>query len=221
MLRTLIKLHPRLVAAAIIAILVALFWPDGSPHGNLNGSPLTRGLIGWNVGAWSYLFLIWHQMQGTSPQNIRKKAEIEDESATTILVLICLAALASLAAIALELTSRQTSIPQLLQYAFVSSTVISSWLLIHTLFTLHYARLFYSTSSKNGLPLRFADGEQNPDYWDFLYFSFTVGLAVQTADTGVATRALRRVVLAQSIIGFIFNAVILGLSINIAAGLLA
>lgn len=218
MLRTLLKLHPRLVAAALIAILVALFWPDVSP----NSSLLTRSLIGWNVAAWAYLFLIWHQMHGTLPQDIRKKAEIEDESATTVLVLVCLAALASLAAIALELTDRQASSPhRLLQYAFVGSTVISSWLLIHTLFTLHYARLFYSTESTNGLPLRFADGEQNPDYWDFLYFSFTVGLAVQTADTGVATRALRKVVLAQSVIGFIFNAVILGLSINIAAGLLA
>ena len=68
-------------------------------------------------------------------------------------------------------------------------------------------------------PLRFADGERNPDYWDFHYFSFTISVAVQTSDVGVATRELRRIVLAQSLIGFLFNTAILGFSINIAAGL--
>ena len=67
--------------------------------------------------------------------------------------------------------------------------------------------------------LRFAEGLLTPNYWDFLYFSFTIGVAVQTADVGVATRDIRKIVLAQSLIGFVFNTAILGFSINIAAGL--
>jgi uncharacterized membrane protein len=67
--------------------------------------------------------------------------------------------------------------------------------------------------------LRFPDNEQHPDYWDFLYFSFTIAVAAQTSDVIVMTRAMRKTVLAQSILGFIFNAAILGLSINIAAGM--
>lgn len=97
-------------------------------------------------------------------------------------------------------------------------TVIGSWLLTGVIFSVHYARLYYTWNGKEPA-LRFAEGEVNPDYWDFLYFSFTIGVAVQTADVGVATRGLRKTVLAQSLIGFVFNTAILGFSINIAAGL--
>ncbi len=91
--------------------------------------------------------------------------------------------------------------------------------MIGCIFSLHYARLFY-TGQNHEPPLRFADGERNPDYWDFHYFSFTISVAVQTSDVGVAGRGLRRVVLAHSLVGFVFNTAILGFTINIAAGLL-
>lgn len=68
--------------------------------------------------------------------------------------------------------------------------------------------------------MRFADNERNPDYWDFHYFSFTISVAVQTSDVGVGGRGMRRVVLAHSLVGFVFNTAILGFTINIAAGLL-
>jgi uncharacterized membrane protein len=97
-------------------------------------------------------------------------------------------------------------------------TVIGSWLLIGVIFSVHYARLFYTWDGKD-LALRFAEGLETPNYWDFLYFSFTIGVAVQTSDVGVATRSMRKIVLAQSLIGFLFNTAILGFSINIAAGL--
>jgi uncharacterized membrane protein len=109
-------------------------------------------------------------------------------------------------------------VDRVLHYAFTGMTIIGSWLLTGVIFSLHYARLFYTHRGKDSA-LRFADGEQNPDYWDFLYFSFTISVAVQTSDVGVATRQLRKVALAQSLIGFLFNTAILGFSINIAAGL--
>jgi len=96
--------------------------------------------------------------------------------------------------------------------------VIGSWLLIGVIFSVHYARLYYTWQGKEPA-LRFAEGLLTPNYWDFLYFSFTIGVAVQTSDVGVATRSLRKVVLGQSLIGFLFNTAILGFSINIAAGL--
>ena len=107
---------------------------------------------------------------------------------------------------------------KLLRYGFTGVTVIGSWLLIGMIFSVHYARLFYTWDGKEPA-LRFAEGLKKPDYWDFLYFSFTIGVAVQTADVGVATRDIRKIVLAQSLIGFVFNTAILGFSINIAAGL--
>ncbi|MBS0309160.1 MAG: DUF1345 domain-containing protein, partial [Proteobacteria bacterium] len=69
-------------------------------------------------------------------------------------------------------------------------------------------------------PLRFPDDEQTPDYWDFLYFSFTIAVAAQTSDVTVNTRSMRKAVLAQSVLSFLFNAAILGMSVNIAAGLM-
>ena len=124
---------------------------------------------------------------------------------------VCIAAIASLAAITLELAGGKDleTTRKLLHYGFTALTVIGSWLLIGVIFSVHYARLFYTWEGKEPA-LRFAEGLTTPNYWDFLYFSFTVG---------VATRELRKIVLAQSLIGFLFNTAILGFSINIAAGL--
>lgn len=107
----------------------------------------------------------------------------------------------------------------LLHYVFTASTILGSWCLLAVLFTFHYARIFYGSSSK--LPaLSFPDKEQAPNYWDFLYFSVTIAVAAQTSDVQVMTRAMRKAVLAQSVLSFLFNVAILGLSINIAAGLI-
>ena len=78
----------------------------------------------------------------------------------------------------------------------------------------------FSTGRQHAPPLRFADGERNPDSFDFQYFWLSISVAVQTSDVGVAGRGLRRVVLAHSLVGFVFNTAILGFTINIAAGLL-
>jgi len=153
---------------------------------------------------------------------VKRLAETEDESAHVVLVIICVAAIASLLAILLELggSSHHDERGRLLRYAFTVSTVFGSWALIGTIFTLHYARLFYADDDDpEALPLRFPDGIRNPGYWDFLYFAFTISVAVQTSDVAVASRALRKSVLAHSLICFVFNAAIIGLSINIAAGL--
>jgi len=152
--------------------------------------------------------------------DVKRIADIEDENAALVLFVVCIAAIASLATIAFELAGSkdlETS-RKLLHYGFTALTVIGSWLLIGVIFSVHYARLFYTWNGKDPA-LRFAEGLTTPNYWDFLYFSFTIGVAVQTADVGVATRGMRKIVLAQSLIGFVFNTAILGFSINIAAGL--
>jgi uncharacterized membrane protein len=91
--------------------------------------------------------------------------------------------------------------------------------MIPTIFTQHYARLYYGPGQKE-TPLLFLDHELEPDYWDFLYFSFTIAVASQTSDVVLRSRSIRRAALAQSILSFYFNVAVLGLCINIAAGLL-
>ncbi|MDH0747000.1 DUF1345 domain-containing protein [Pseudomonas sp. GD03842] len=208
--------HPRLTLAVALGIAAGIASVLVAP-----GMTLTSDfLIAWNVAGWIYMALIMLRTARSNAEDVRRIAEVEDENAGWVLVLVCVAAIASLAAIVLELSGIKDmpSGDKALHYAFTGVTIVGSWLLIGVIFSLHYARMFYTRGGEDAA-LRFADGEQNPDYWDFLYFSFTISVAVQTSDVGVATRSLRKVVLAQSLIGFLFNTSILGFSINIAAGL--
>lgn len=206
------RTHPRLSCATVIGLAAGLLIPADSIIGKV--------LIGWNVGVWTYLALMfWLTVRAKAP-DVKRIAEIEDENAGLVLLMVCIAALASLATITFELAGSRDlqTAGKLLHYGFTALTVIGSWLLIGVIFSVHYARLYYTWQGKEPA-LRFAEGLLTPNYWDFLYFSFTIGVAVQTSDVGVATRSLRKVVLGQSLIGFLFNTAILGFSINIAAGL--
>lgn len=208
-----VRTRPRLIVAIIAGIVVGLVLP-------LQWNTVTRALISWNVTVWSYLVLMAWLMMRASHSKVRMIAEQEDKSAVIILAIMSVAALVSLAAIVLELsTVKNLDLSnRLAHYAFTAATVFGSWLLVGTLFTFHYARLYYR-SPLTLRALRFPENETNPDYWDFLYFSFTIGVAAQTSDISVMNRSMRKTVLAQSILSFLFNAAILGLTINIAASL--
>ncbi|CAI8811544.1 Membrane protein [Pseudomonas sp. IT-P171] len=206
------RTHPRLSAAVTLGVAVGILAPADSI--------ISKILFGWNAGVWTYLLLmLWLTARSKAP-DVKRIAEVEDENAGMVLFVVCIAAIASLATIGVELAgSRELETTRkLLHYGFTALTVIGSWLLIGVIFSVHYARLFYTWDGKDPA-LRFAEGLTTPNYWDFLYFSFTISAAVQTSDVGVATRDLRKIVLAQSLIGFLFNTAILGFSINIAAGL--
>ncbi len=213
-LRQLIRTRPRLLFAVVLGAATGTILPA---HWSL----ITRTLAAWNVTVWCYLLLAGWLMARSSQHQVRRFADQEDSSAVAILGIMSVAALASLAAIVLELsTAKEIDLGRrLVHYGFTGTTVLGSWCLVATLFTFHYARAYYR-SPQDGRALRFPDGEQNPDYWDFLYFSFTIAVAAQTSDISVMSRSLRKAVLAQSVLSFMFNAAIIGLSINIAAGLI-
>lgn len=203
--------RPRLAGAFASGAAVALLLPS-------EWMPVTRALVGWNVAVWSYLCLMAWLMARANHARVRKIAEQEDEGAVAVLAIMSIAATLSLAAIVFDLATlkgEQSSL-RFLHYLITGLTIFGSWCLLAIIFTFHYAREFYR-SHADSRPLRFPDGEQHPDYWDFLYFSFTIAVAVQTSDVTVMTRAVRKVVLAQSILSFVFNAAILGFSVNIAA----
>lgn len=204
--------HPRLSAAMACGIAGGILVPADSI--------ITKILIGWNAGVWTYLILMSWLVVNSKAADVKRIADTEDENAGLVLFVVCIAAIASLATITFELAGSKEleTTRKLLHYGFTALTVFSSWLLIGVIFSVHYARLYYTWEGKEPA-LRFAEGLTTPNYWDFLYFSFTIGVAVQTSDVGVATRDLRKIVLAQSLIGFLFNTAILGFSINIAAGL--
>jgi uncharacterized membrane protein len=214
LLHRFIRSRPHLSLAIGLGVIVGLLLPDEE-------KPLTRALIGWNAAVWTYLISMMWMMMRADHRKVREIAGKQDESAGLVLLTLTIGAVLSLSAIIFELSQ----IPQLsaeqraLRYGFTAMTVGGSWFLVGVLFCFHYAHVFYRDFGKRA-PLRFPDGLTEPDYWDFLYFSFTIAVAVQTSDVCVMSRTMRKLVLGQSVLSFFFNLAILGLSINIAAGLL-
>jgi len=213
MIARLFKRHIRLLISFAFGIVISLLLPASWDN-------LLRILSGWNLAVWSYILLMFWLMTHATPEKVAQLAEQEDEADLAIMVIMSIAATASLVAIVLELgTLRElASLDKLLHYGITIATVLGSWFFIATIFTFHYARTYYRSPEQHRA-LLFPDVHLQPNYWDFLYFSFTIAVAFQTADVNLASRTMRKSALAQSILSFWFNIAILGLSINIAAGL--
>jgi uncharacterized membrane protein len=214
LLHRLIRSRPHLALAIAFGTLVALLLPDTL-------TMATRALIAWNAAVWGYLSAMMRVVAKADHHKVRAIADKEDEKAPLVLVTLIVASIFSLSAIFFELAeiSDIKGWVRTGQYVLTVSTLFGSWLLVGFLFCFRYAHLYY-LSAPDALPFKFPDDEREPDYWDFLYFSFTIAVAVQTSDIAVMTRGMRKLVLAHSVLNFFFNLVILGLSINIAAGLI-
>ena len=186
------------------------------------GSLVTRSLIGWNAGVWLYLVLIAFTMYRSDHGKVRRAALAHAEGAVTVSVTVVLAALASFAAIVLELAASKAAgvQPTLAQIGLTLATVAGSWLLLPTLYTLNYASLYHSAEdSCDSLAFPGTGADFHPNFVDFLYFSFTIAVALQTADVAITTKSMRLVVVSQSVLSFVFNTTVLAFLINIASGL--
>ena len=206
--------RPHLSLAVIFGAIVGPLLPHSWQF-------MTRLLTAWNLAVWGYLITMGWMIMRANHHTVRQRAAKQDERAAVVLVALSVASVMSLAAIVSQL-SQLKDIPadeRALHYAFTVVTLLGSWFLVGMLFCVHYAHLYYR-SDTNDRPLEFPDKEENPEYWDFLYFSFTIAVAVQTSDVAVHSRTMRKIVIGLSILSFFFNLVVLGLSINIAAGLI-
>jgi uncharacterized membrane protein len=212
-MRNLFLEHPRLWISFIAGL--ALFFV--LPH---DWSVLSRVLVCWNGGTILFLSLILFWMRRLTAAEICTKYVEEDETAPFILALVVVAAVASLVAIVEPLaTIKQVSgAARAAHFGLAALTLIDSWLLVPTMFTTHYADMFYSVK-ENARPLRFPNTPE-PVFWDFAYFAFTIAAACQTADVCTENAEIRKTVLLQRLISFLFNAAILGFAINVTAGLI-
>jgi uncharacterized membrane protein len=204
-----VRVRPRLfislaIGALVTAVLVLTDW-----------RLVTRVLVGWDVCVGLYLVLAAHLMSGSDVDRIRGHAALEDEGQVAILGMTVAAGLASLAAIFALLGSSPGASRQPAHIALAAVTILLSWAFIHTIFALHYAHEFYDETAGGGMA--FPGGDMEPDYWDFVYFSFVIGMTSQVSDVGVTTKQIRRTVAAHGVVSFIFNAALLALTVNIAA----
>jgi uncharacterized membrane protein len=205
-----VRAHPRLLSAVAVGIVIALFTPG-------EWRMATRLLVAWDIGVGLYLVLALSLMTGADVDAIRQRAIVEDEGRAAVLFLTAAAALASLAAIIVEIAIPAGGHRDPFALVLAIVTIVLSWALIHLVFALHYAHDFYDCDREGKPPpLGFPD-DPEPVYSDFLYFSFVIGMTAQVSDVVVKDKGVRRVVIAHGIVAFFFNAALLALVVNIAA----
>ncbi len=178
----------------------------------------TRILIAWDASVLLYLGFAFSTFANFDVKEVRLRAAQEDEGAVLLLFGTMGAAVASLGAIlALLGSAKGRSDGHSIYPVFAVGTIMLSWAFIHTVFALHYAHEFYGTGHDRKLGgLRFP-AEAQPDYWDFVYFSFVVGMTFQVSDVQVTGRRFRHLVVLHGIISFVFSVAILALAVNIGS----
>ena len=207
-----IRTRPRLFLSALLglAVIALLF-------GTSDWRTATKLLVGWDIGVGLYLVLAFSLMARSDLHRIRRRAANQDEGNTAILFLTVAAAIASLGAIFAELGTVEGVKREAGQLILATATVVLSWAFIHSIFALHYAHEYYGEGRDRQIGGMSFPDDQAPDYWDFAYFAFTIGMCAQVSDVTVSSKTIRRTVLTHSIISFLFNAALLALTVNIAA----
>lgn len=207
--------RPRSVAALCVMILI--FFASAPADLRLP----TRLLLAWDAGTILYLGSSLWMMLRSDLGDIRLRAQQQDEGGLVILLLTVAAVAVSLGAIAAELRSMSggSGEESVWRLALAGITILLSWIFTQILMTAHYAREYYADPQAEG-GMRFPEQKDEPDYLDFAYFAFTMGAACQTSDVSVTTRGMRRLVLAHTILAFLFNTTILALAVNVGASVL-
>lgn len=214
-----LNVHHRVALALLMAAISQLLL--------MEWSSAMRILAGWDVGAGTYLLLAWVTMAGAGSEATRVSTQTLRQSGVAVMWVVLTAALTSAGSLSFLFTSAQGESPRFLAL-HVGLTFIAlgfSWLLIHTRFAFHYAHSYYNVAqlqqgvrTDGGLDF---PGEREPDYLDFAYFSFVIGMTSQVSDVVVTSRAMRRLILLHGLLAFGFNVVVVALSVNIFASLLA
>lgn len=211
-----LRSRPRLMGSIVLGTLVFV----AARFSALSGAADT--LIAWNAGALTHLGLTWQMARTTDLDAIQRRAVTQDSGRFAILAVVVLAAAAVLLAVGTQLSQVKglEGPPRIAHLLLAVLTVVSSWLFMQTLFALHYAHDFYLARHRKAPdPLSFP-GTPNPLYVDFFHFACVIGTAGQTADISFSGSALRPVGTLHCIVAFFFNASLLALAINVAAGVL-
>ena len=207
-----VSARPRLFSSAAVGVVLTLAtalvtdWPFA-----------TRLLAAWDIAVALYLGLAFHVVATADVREIQEHAARQDEGQLTILTCTVGAAVASLAAIFAVLGTTPGGSPRPRSPLILATcTILLSWAFIHTMFALHYAHEFYDETAGRGMA--FPGDDPHPDYLDFVYFSFVIGMTSQVSDVAITSKLIRRTATAHGVVSFLFNAALLALTVNIAAG---
>jgi uncharacterized membrane protein len=183
-------------------------------------------LFTWISFALTIIALDWTIIVTSHPREVRKIAKIQDSSRTFIFLFVIAASLISMVAIVFLLKSAKGHSGSVNERILLAiGAVFISWWLVHTIFTMRYAHMYYDTDTDDGQlrevgGLQFPD-EKEPDYLDFVYFSFVIGMTFQVSDVEISSREIRRLAWLHGLLSFGFNTAIVALSINVISGLVS
>jgi uncharacterized membrane protein len=174
-------------------------------------------LVGWDVGAATYVAWMWIMMSGADAAETSRLAVREDPGRAAVDAILLTASVASLAAVAAVIVAggKHGDVAPILAAALGASSVLLTWGLVHTIFTARYARLYY-TDVDGGIDF---NQDEPPSYLDFAYLAFTVGMTYQVSDTDLTTPAIRHTALRHSLLSYLFGSIIIAATINLLAGL--
>ncbi len=209
--------RPRLSGAFSVGILLAM------ACASLGLRVSTSAILGWDAACVGFISASLAQMIPSDPARIQARAAAQDEGRGMILGLVITATAVSLLAVGFEL-SLAKGLGGWAQAARISLAILTaalSWFMVQMVFALHYAHEYY-TASGEGAPMRglaFPGGEE-PDDWDFMHFAVVIGVACQTADIAFTTKPMRRIGTLHGVIAFVFNTLVVALTINLVAALI-
>jgi len=195
-------------AAGTVVGVVAAFFTIGQ----------AAALIGWDVAAASFLLAVWLLIGQLGPEATQRRATRLDPNRKVADATVVSSGVAILAAVALALVRAGSAHGGTKAYLLIIGlvSVLFSWLVVHTIFTLTYARLYYG-DEVGGIDF---NDEERPDYVDFAYLAFTIGMTFQVSDTDLTAKVVRRAALRHALVSYLFGAVIVALVINIVASVL-
>ena len=186
---------------------------------------MTRIMIGWDCFSVCMIVISTVIFSSMRPRQIRVLAKQEDAGRIVVFIIVLVATLGSLLGVLLLLQNReQWLLSKGLETTIYITGVICSWVLLHTMFAYRYALLYYGEHPLDpdihtvGLQI---PNELWPDYLDFAYFSFVIGMTFQVSDIEISSRTIRRVALVHGLLSFLFNTVIVALTINVVVDLKA
>jgi uncharacterized membrane protein len=209
--------RPRLMAGVFAGLVISVFLPR-------EWSEAMRGIAAWDSGVLVFLALSAHLFVTEPPEKMSAAAEAQEEGEWTIFALTIAVVVISFAAVGTEFRALKGAPPesQGRYMGLVAATLFASWLMTHVTFAFRYAHEYYARDEggpdiDRGLEF---PGEAMPDYLDFLYFALVLGMTFQVSDVQITSRKLRRVAMIHGLLSFLFNTVIVALTVNIAAGLM-
>lgn len=206
----------RVLISTILAVVAYIFIRK------FHFNAMITSMMLWDVFALSYIITSWIVFFTSSVSHITKKARQDDGSRVFVFLIVVVACFASMFTVLMLTISKDTAdVAKAIYLPVIIAGMLLSWMLVHTTFCFHYAHLFYDNdegTEKNAAGLTFP-GEQQPDYIDFAYFSFVIGMTFQVSDIEITSRTIRRQALVHGLLSFALNTFVVALTINLIAGL--